>query len=223
MKDNGMGNPSKFKGKYRIMSARRPGWDYTGSGVYFVTMCTEGRVRWFGNIINGDMRLSDVGTIIVHEWLQTAVIRPYITLDECIVMPDHIHGIVIMGNHQRDAAKTPSVETPWHGVSTMNAPTVAPIMDVPMNAPTVVPMINTPMNAPMVAPRNPHHHHEWQSGSLGSIMQQFKRACTKRIREIGHADFAWQPRFHDRIIGDTHALESTRLYIRKNPQHWKSR
>jgi putative transposase len=58
------------------------------------------------------------------------------------------------------------------------------------------------------------------SGSLGSVINQFKSICTKRIRAIGITDFAWQSRFHDHVIRDEWELRRIRQYIRDNPLNW---
>ncbi len=59
-----------------------------------------------------------------------------------------------------------------------------------------------------------------QADSLGSIIGQIKSVCTKRIRSLGEADFAWQPRFHDHIIRDQNELDRIRAYIIGNPGKW---
>ena len=58
-------------------------------------------------------------------------------------------------------------------------------------------------------------------GSLSSIVQQIKCACTKRICAAGYKDFQWQPRFHDRILRTDHAVENVRSYIAMNPVMWE--
>jgi REP element-mobilizing transposase RayT len=62
--------------------------------------------------------------------------------------------------------------------------------------------------------------HHLQSGSLGVIINQYKAACTKRIREMGYSYFAWQPRFYDHIIRNPRSLDRIRLYIWQNPTNW---
>jgi putative transposase len=57
----------------------------------------------------------------------------------------------------------------------------------------------------------------WQPNSLGSIINQFKSICTKRIRAAGYTDFAWQSRFYDHIIRNEKSLENIRTYIVNNP------
>jgi REP element-mobilizing transposase RayT len=61
-------------------------------------------------------------------------------------------------------------------------------------------------------------HGRW--GSLGSIVNQFKGACTRRIRKAGHLHFAWQPRFYDHIIRTQASLQRIRTYIDQNPARW---
>ncbi len=165
-----------FKG-YRIRSARNPSWDYAGPGRYFVTVCTRGRVPWFGTVRDDEMYLSDIGRIVDDEWKQTGQKRGYITLDAYVIMPDHFHAIIII--HDDD-------------IGLRNTTT-----------------------------RNPCHRSQWQSGSLGAVIQQFKRACSHHIHEAGHPNFAWLPRFHDRIIRDNAEFERIRQYIIDNPHHWK--
>ncbi len=86
----------KFKNKYRIKSSRRHGYDYSESGFYFVTICTKNREIIFGDIKNEKNILSPIGEIVKKEWLNTPKIRKNIKLDEFVVMPNHLHGIVVV-------------------------------------------------------------------------------------------------------------------------------
>jgi REP element-mobilizing transposase RayT len=74
-------------------SIRMKGWDYT-AGCYFVTMNTYKSQALFGAIVNGKMVLSEAGKIAEEEWRKSAVIREEIELDEFVIMPNHVHGIV---------------------------------------------------------------------------------------------------------------------------------
>ena len=87
---------SLFKNKYRIESTRLPNWDYGSAGYYFVTICTKGRDAFFGEIIKGEMGLSRIGEIVSEEWLKTAEIRPNVKIDAWVVMPNHVHLIVVI-------------------------------------------------------------------------------------------------------------------------------
>jgi putative transposase len=83
-----------YKGKYRIESARLPGWDYSSPGYYFLTVCTHDRGNLFGDIANGKMFLNEFGTIVQNEWENSFIIRRELLSDEFVVMPNHFHGIV---------------------------------------------------------------------------------------------------------------------------------
>jgi REP element-mobilizing transposase RayT len=77
-------------------SVRLPGYDYSKPGAYFVTLVTYQRERLFGDIVQGEVRLSDIGQIVVEEWLRSAQFRGEIELDMYVVMPNHLHGLVII-------------------------------------------------------------------------------------------------------------------------------
>jgi REP element-mobilizing transposase RayT len=88
-----------FNNKYRIPSARLQSWNYANAGMYFVTICTKDRVCHFGNIIESDLMPTEIGKIAWSEWFKTVELRPdmNIELGEFVVMPNHIHGIVMIG------------------------------------------------------------------------------------------------------------------------------
>ena len=88
----------KFKGKYRIESNRLKGWDYSSEAMYFITIVTQNRECNLGKIVNGKMILSDFGKIIKTEWLESFDIRHELFLDEYVIMPNHLHAIVIIKN-----------------------------------------------------------------------------------------------------------------------------
>ena len=75
-------------------SIRLKNYDYTQSAVYFVTICTHKRTETFGRVESDKVNLSEVGKIVEEEWLVTEAVRKRVILDEFIVMPNHIHGIL---------------------------------------------------------------------------------------------------------------------------------
>jgi len=79
-------------------STRLPGYDYAMRGAYFISIVVVHRLPLFGRIINGVVELSAYGQIVMEEWLRTPIIRPEMTLDEYIVMPDHFQAIIWIGN-----------------------------------------------------------------------------------------------------------------------------
>lgn len=98
----------KFKNKYRIESARLKFFNYAENGIYFITICTFDREYCFGNVLNEKIQLSNTGKIANQYWHNIPAHFPFVELDEYIVMPNHVHGIVIINR--------PSVET-RHGAS----------------------------------------------------------------------------------------------------------
>ncbi|MGR0481861.1 MAG: hypothetical protein ACTFAL_10800 [Candidatus Electronema sp. V4] len=77
-------------------SIRLPGYDYTSAGAYFITICASGKECLFGAVENGQMRLNDAGQIAAKCWHDIPLHFPHAELDECVVMPNHVHGIVMI-------------------------------------------------------------------------------------------------------------------------------
>lgn len=91
----------RFQGKYRIPPARWQQWNYGDNGNYFVTICTANRNHYFGKIVLDDnavasMQLYPAGKIAEQLWLEIPSHFPFVRLDSFVVMPNHIHGILII-------------------------------------------------------------------------------------------------------------------------------
>ena len=107
----------KYQGKYRIASARRPGWDYGTNAAYFVTICTKNRRAFFGDITAGEMALSDIGQWADRYWRAIPTHFPFVRLGAFVVMPNHVHGIVVIDKPETPESRSPiPVETPDSGV-----------------------------------------------------------------------------------------------------------
>lgn len=87
--------------RHHRRSIRLKGFDYTQSGAYYITVVTYQRRHFFGDVVNGVMRLNELGQIAHDEWFKTSVLRPYVELfeDEFVVMPNHVHGIIWIRNN----------------------------------------------------------------------------------------------------------------------------
>ena len=97
--------------KHHRHSIRLKDYDYSSPGAYFVTVCTKYRGEILGKISGGDMYLNQWGEIVEEEWYRTGKQRTYIQLDEFIVMPDHVHGIIIItGDACRGTARRAPTE-----------------------------------------------------------------------------------------------------------------
>ena len=196
-----------YKNKYRVESARLKGWDYSSPGHYFITICTKNRECLFGNVVRGEIVLSETGKIAEQYWREIPVHFNGIELDEFVVMPNHIHGIISI-----------AVETPNLGVSTIPDGTTIPDTPTIPGGTTIpdTPTIPGGTTIPGVSPtgiKNPPN--------IGIVINQFKRICTIRIRESNPGISIWQPRFHDHIIRDENELNRIRQYIIDNPANWR--
>jgi putative transposase len=77
-------------------SIRLNGYDYSTSGAYFITICTHEREYLFGDIVDGIMELNIFGNVARSHWQKLSQHHPNIIIDESIVMPNHLHGIIIL-------------------------------------------------------------------------------------------------------------------------------
>lgn len=232
----------KFRNKYRIPSARLQSWDYSANGYYFITICTQNREHFFGEIVNGQMQLSEIGNIVETEWLKTFDMRPDMNLQmgEYVVMPNHFHAIIIIGNNQYNTHRDMQRDDSNHGdinrddlkrndakrddlnrrdamhcVSTTtihNTTTITNTTESNTTESNTTTKPNTTTN-PATNKFGP------QSKNLASIIRGFKIGVTTNARKI-NAGFAWQPRFHDHIIRNNESYEKITRYIINNPQKW---
>ena len=183
----------KFQNKYRIKSTRLQNWDYGSNAAYFVTICTQNREHYFGEIINGSMYLSEIGHLANKYWLEIPEHFPFVELDAFVVMPNHVHGIIIINKPNNDR----TVET-RHALS-------LPIPSQPQLQNETI---------------GQQRFQNQGKGSLSAIIGSYKSVLTKNARKI-HADFAWQSRFHDHIIRNDDSLQRIRDYIINNALRWR--
>lgn len=186
----------KFQDKYRIPSARLQNWDYGSNAIYFVTICTQERELYFGEISEEKIVLSEIGEIAHRFWNEIPNHFSFVELGEYVVMPNHVHGILIFNKLVETYNQ---VETPNLGVST-TAETIGATKTDQHN-------------------RTAAASQKWYSGTLGAIVNQYKRVCTINARKI-HSDFAWQSRFHDHIIRNNDSFLRISNYILSNPLNW---
>lgn len=86
---------------HRRRTIRLQSYDYTREGAYFITICTQEKDLLFGNVPDRIMRLNNAGEMISTVWLDLPRRFSSIILDEYIIMPNHIHGIIILKPSQR--------------------------------------------------------------------------------------------------------------------------
>src|SRR5690554_2640806 len=86
----------RFNNKYRIESARLKNWDYGSNASYFVTICTKNRINFFGEVVGDALVLNAIEKIAMDCWIQIPKHFPFVKLGEYVVMPNHVHGIVVI-------------------------------------------------------------------------------------------------------------------------------
>ncbi len=96
----------KFHGKYRIPSARWATWDYGRNAAYFVTICTAQRTHDFGAIVNGAMAYTPLGQTAADCWTAIPDHFPFVLVDEFVVMPNHVHGILVIDKPESVVVET---------------------------------------------------------------------------------------------------------------------
>ncbi|WP_157813338.1 transposase [Flavobacterium sp. 5] len=112
----------KFQNKYRIPSTRLKNWDYGQNGAYFITICTGNKEHFFGEIVstNGEneIQLNEIGKLANDFWVKIPEHFPFVELGNFVVMPNHIHGILIINKTNIEKPLRPIVETLHCNVST---------------------------------------------------------------------------------------------------------
>ncbi len=101
----------KFQNKYRIVSHRLVGWDYSSNGYYFITLNIENRETVLGKIEDNKMVLSDFGKIVNEELLKSLEIRNELFLDEFVVMPNHLHALILLNHPNGTVDRDSNAET----------------------------------------------------------------------------------------------------------------
>lgn len=182
-----------YKNKYRIPTARATWHDYKG-GSYFVTICTKNREFFFGDINNGEMNYSSLGQSAIDCLQQIPTHFPHVEIPIFVVMPNHIHAIVIIN------ALAPSVET--QNIASQNH------------------TINPLETQDFASLQQAKQKFGPQSKNLASVVRGFKIGVTKFANE-NDLSFAWQPRFHDHIIRNHHEMSLIADYIQNNVIRWR--
>ncbi|MBD2070383.1 transposase [Leptolyngbya sp. FACHB-671] len=97
--------------RHHRQSIRLKGYDYSLTGAYFITLCTHQRECLFGEIVDGEMRLNELGQVVADVYLWLATQYSYVHLDAWIVMPNHLHGILVLtGDPRRGVSRNAPTE-----------------------------------------------------------------------------------------------------------------
>jgi REP element-mobilizing transposase RayT len=191
---------SKLTGYHNRRSIRLPGYDYSRPGYYFVTMCIHNRRRnLFGNVVGGEMVLSEFGKFTRQCWYDIPKHFPDVKIDDFIVMPNHVHGIIrICGNP-------------------VGANNYSPL---PIREQTPSASATTYEPDGYLYTHTKQKHPCGTSKTVGSIVRGFKIGVSKMFHRNSPAKNIWQRGYYDHIIRDEKSLFFIREYIRSNPMNW---
>jgi putative transposase len=217
----------RFNNKYRVASARAQWWDYGWNGAYFITICTANREHFFGEIQNGKMILSPTGVIADIIWHEIPNHHPNVELGDFVVMPNHIHGILILDKPGDNGGRR-AVQT-GHALSVDNdiAQTGGLSIDNDIAQTGALSVDNDIIetghalsllrdNAKTIGQQR---FQNIGKNTVSSIVGSYKSAVTKHANRLGLGN-GWQPRFHDHIIRDDGEYQRISDYIVANPENW---
>jgi REP element-mobilizing transposase RayT len=180
--------------KHHRRSIRLRGYDYTQVGAYFVTMVTQGRACLFGDVVNGEMVLNDLGKIVQKWWDDLPIHFSNVETGVFVVMPNHVHGVIIIVHDGRGAVSAPGLmhdsATNYDGSSQTGREDPAPT-----GKPT-----------------------------LGQVVAYFKYQSTKEINGLDGSRVLtniWQRNYYERIIRNVREMEAIWGYIEGNPANWE--
>lgn len=189
--------------RYGRRSIRLPAWDYRWTAAYFVTICTHERQLLFD-----DPRLLGVVETIWRA-IPTHPGYCHVHLDAWVVMPNHVHGIIVF-QHVGDQDHPAPVGARPPGIS----PPSPPVSPLPVASPST-----TQSTMALAYPCPPRRA---APGTLGAVVGAFKSQTTRRINHMRRTPGApvWQRGYYERILRGDHELDRTRDYIRDNPARW---
>ena len=210
-----------FKDKYRVESIRLPGYDYPQPGAYFITIVTHNRQCSFGNIIDDEMMLNEFGVLVQNEWLKTGIIRPNINIDAFVIMPNHLHGIIIITDnddgHSRDSRD--SRRDTLQRVSTITDTDTITNTDTNTDTDTITDTeMGTETDTGTI-----EQFGKPTKNSIPTIVRLFKSTTTKQINQMRQTPMQplWQRNYFEHVIRDDNELTRIHQYIINNPKRWE--
>jgi REP element-mobilizing transposase RayT len=185
----------------RRRSIRLEQYDYAQPGAYFVTLCTQARTCVFGEVANGAVHVSDAGRLVATLWKDIPRRFPRIELDMFVVMPNHIHGIIVISD-----GETAIIE------GSAQATATAPVVGARFRNSEDEENRATTRVAP----------------TIGKVVAAFKSLSTvvyirgvKEKRWPAFHERLWQRNYYEHVIRDEADLNRIRRYIDENPLKWE--
>ena len=183
-------NPKLSQSRRR--STRLRGYDYGQTGGYFVTICVQDQKCLFGKIIDGQMQLNDIGKIVIECWNRIPQHFFSAELDVYVVMPNHLHGIILL-NTKRSTSACPSFYSQPNRHGEVPSP-VSPNRRTKIPSPTL--------------------------GQVVAYFKYQSTKCINQLRDMPGTR-VWQRNYYDHVLRDDIDLQRIRQYITDNPMQWQ--
>lgn len=211
--------PNNKPNLHRRRSIRLKGYDYSQPGAYFITICTNNRECLFGEIVHEKMVLNDAGNMIQTIWDEMPFNYIGTEIDQFVVMPNHIHGIVFI-----NVGATPC-GYPDSGPRACPDATLCGCPDATTNGYPILKTRGGSMNGEKIG--QPQGVAPTGGLSLFDVVHRFKTMTTKRytdgVKQSGWQSFQgklWQRNYFEHIIRNDAELNGIREYIIYNPLNW---
>ncbi|MBI3128798.1 MAG: transposase [Candidatus Tectomicrobia bacterium] len=178
----------------RRRSVRLKGWDYASRGAYFITICVQGRECRLGEIAGGKMRLSEAGAMVHRTWEELPLRFPNVGLDAFVVMPNHLHGILVLKVRRGESRIRP-----------LEAGGSSPLHEGEHKV-------------------RPYGTLPWTIGRIVQAFKStVTRRYAADVKEQGWPPFSgrfWQRNFYEHILRDEAEWDRAREYVLHNPLEW---
>lgn len=208
-----------YKDQYRVESTRLKHWNYSSNGYYFVTICAIDRQCYFGRVVDNKMRLSETGSIADKCWREIPNHFPFVKLDAYVIMPNHMHGILIIDkNDDNDCGFVQKNDVDCDGQRCRDE-AMPRLYHVKNDIHVVCDDHVNDNNSKILDYRKISPKPQ----SLPVIIGSYKSICTKIINQMNNTKTTiWQPRYYDHIIRNPRTLNRIRGYIIDNPSKYKN-
>ena len=210
----------------RRRSIRLKDYDYSQSGLYFITICTANKYCLFGTDSEYSVNLSNIGEKARDCWLEMPSHFNNAKLDEFVVMPNHIHGIIVLTDNEEKRAENiqplqkkstqnkSSQNKSTHNYAIQNSPAQDDSKDNLSDS-------NRNVGVQYIEPSTRQNRFQHITPkSIGSIVRSYKAAVTRRCRNDEICEIVWQRNFYERVIRSEKELNCLREYITNNPLNW---
>ncbi len=190
-------------------SIRMQGYDYARAGAYFMTICTQHHLCLFGKVIDGKMQLNGAGQMVHTTWHQLPNRFDTLALDEFVVMPNHIHGILVLNGGDGILDRDDHKDRPYasRNINRRGESCIRPINQ--SHKPTIRSCGTLP-------------------DTVGRIVQAFKSITTHAyvtgVKQHGWPPFdgkLWQRNYWEHIVRNEPDWNQIRAYIQNNPLQWQ--